>query len=144
MASAAVLSVATYVGPAMATHGCTTATVTAYSVSTSTSIAVAIYGNQPRMPRHSTAISTAILPRQVPGQYAAIATALPGNYHGNFHGRPSTAISTETHGIPRPSARQFPHYTVTSTAISTGGNLRQLTRQTTAFRGDYHGNFRDN
>ena len=59
MRRAAVLSVATSVGPAMAIHGSTTATTTVYSMVTSTSIAAAIHGNQWRMPRHSTAIAMA-------------------------------------------------------------------------------------
>ena len=73
------------------------------------------------MQRHSTSIATAILPRQVPWQYAAIATALHGYCHGNFHGRRSTAISTENRGIPRPSA-----------AIAT---------EISALHGNCHGNF---
>ena len=32
------------------------------------------------------------------------AAAIPVNCHGNFHGRQPTAVSTENHGIPRPSA----------------------------------------
>ena len=47
-------------------------------------------------------------PRQIPRQ-SSNKRQFPrqssnGNCHGNFHGRQSTAISTENHGIPRPSA----------------------------------------
>ena len=62
MTRATVPSVATSVGPAIATHGCTTT------------------------------IATEIFPRQVPWQCAAIATALRDNCHGNFHGYLSTVI----------------------------------------------------
>ena len=118
MARTAVLSVATSVAAAMATHGSTTATATEHSM--------AIHGYQRRMPRHSTAIATAILPRQVPWQYAAIATVLHGNHHGNFHGRQSTAISMVTHSIPRPSA-----------AIATA--ILQYAETATELHGDRHG-----
>ena len=80
-----------------------------------------------------------------PRQSMANATAFHGNCHGNFHGRQSTAISTDNHGVCRPSAaiaKAIPHSTVISTAIFTGGNLRQLPRLITAFCLDYHGNFR--
>ena len=55
------------------------------------------------IPRSSVAIGTAIL------QQAAIATEPHGNCHDNFHGRQSTAISTENHGTPQPSAAILPH-----------------------------------
>ena len=90
MRRAAAMSMATSVGPAMATHGRTTATATVYYMATSTSNTAAMHGNQRRM------------------------------------------------------LQQFPHSTASAKAIFTGGYLRQITRQTTAFRSDCHGNFRGN
>ena len=98
MARVVVLSVTTSVGSAMATHGSTTATATAYSMVTSTSIAAAIHGNKRRMPRHCTAIATAILPRQVPcGNCVGTPRQLPRecprtSLHRNFQGKPRHSV----------------------------------------------------
>ena len=91
-----------------------------------------------------------------------------GNCHGIFHGPlhvncrgKTTAIKGECREIPRQLPRQSSHSkchgnkrqlprhskataTAIATPIFTGGNLRRFPRQTTAFRGDCHGNFRSN
>ena len=75
---------------------------------------------------------------------------IQGNFHGNFHGRQSPAISTETHGIPRPSsaiATAILQYVAIATELHGnchGGNCHgnftdvnplQFPRKTTAFHG---------
>ena len=82
------------------------------------------HGNTRQLPRHSMAISMAISTDINQPQFPRKAMAFRGH--------------------PRQLPRQLSHSTQIYAAIFQGGNLRQLPRLTTAFRGDYHGNFRGN
>ena len=142
MVRAAVLSVATSLVPTMATHGSTTATATAYSVATSTSIAAVIHGNQRQMPRHSTSIATVILPRQVPWVYVEIDTELHSCCNANFHRRQTTATSMAFRGHPRQLPRKFSNtrqLSRTSTAIATDGISANVSADVAA---GFHGRIR--
>ena len=130
----------------LTTRGKTTATATAYSMATSTSNAVVIHGNQQRMPRHSTAISTvmstAFLPRQVPWVYVEIDTELHSCCNANFHRRQTTATSMAFRGHPRQLPRKFSNtrqLSRTSTAIATDGISANVSADVAA---GFHGRIR--
>ena len=85
MTRATVPSVATSVGPAIATHGCTTATATTIFYR---HLHVNCQGN----PRQSTANATAFDGHCHGNIPTPSAMAMRGNCHGNFHGHLSTVI----------------------------------------------------